>query len=141
MPQDIYNNDSLLEELEAEAVRLGLSYTGNPNNLSEPVDAIDAMLEAMEIEPGESSRERRLREFPPAPPLAHEYTVLDDQPEDPEEWEQAQDTLNFFVHELYNSPKDKNFESELRGFLSDEDYSYSAQTIVKMLESALKSHR
>ena len=141
MPQD--ELDSFLDDMAAEADRLNLSYSGNPNRHDQPVDAIDAMLEAMEIEiePGASSRERRLREFPPAPPLAHEYTVLDDQPEDPEEWEQAQDTLNFFVHDLYNSPKDKNFESELRGFLSDEDYSYSAQTIVKMLETALKSHR
>jgi len=139
MPQD--ELDSFLDDMAAEADRLNLSYSGNPNRLDKPVDAIDAMLEAMEIEPGESSRERRLREFPPAPPLEHEYTVVDDQPEDPEEWEQAQDTLNFFVHDLFNSPKNKNFESELRGFLSDEDYSYSAQTIVKMLETALKSHR
>jgi hypothetical protein len=140
VPHDIDSSDALLAEIAAEADRLGLSYSGNPNKLSEPVDAIDAMLELFNIEPGSASQEKRLAEFPDIT-VEHTYTDIDDQPEDPEEWEMAQDTLNFFVYDLRNNPKDKDFESELRGFLSDEDYSYSAKTIARLLESALKNHR
>ena len=137
MPHDIDSSDALLAEIAAEADRLGLDYSGNPNNLSEPVDAIDAFFEQVcpEGEKGVPQHENPASFFP------HEYTVVDDQPEDPEEWEMAQDTLNFFVNDLRYSPKDKDFENELRGFLSDEDYSYSASTIAKLLELALKSHK
>jgi hypothetical protein len=129
--------EQFLAEMAAEADRLGLSYGHNPNSLSEPVDAIDAFFEATcpEGEKGVPQHENPASFFP------HEYTVVDDQPEDPEEWEQAQDTLNFFVNDLRYSPKDKNFESEFRDFLSDEDYSYGAGTIAKLLELALKSHK
>ena len=135
MPQD--ELDSFIDDWAAEAERQGLRGSGNPNNLSEPVDAIDAFFEQTcpEGEKGVPQHENPASFFP------HEYTVVDDQPEDPEEWEMAQDTLNFFVNDLRYSPKDKNFENELRDFLSDEDYSYSASTIAKLLELALKNHR
>lgn len=132
MPDDITSADNLLAEIAAEADRLGLSYSGNPNNLSEPVDAIDAFFDHEcpdESAGGVPQHENPASFFP------HEYTVLDDQPEDPEEWAMAQDTLNFFVNDLRYSPKDKDFENEFRAFLSDDDYSYSAETIAKLLES------
>jgi len=135
MPQD--DLDSFIDDWHAEVERQGLSGSGDPDNLSEPVDGIDAFFDQTcpEGEKGVPQHENPASFFP------HEYTVVDDQPEDPEEWEMAQDTLNFFVNDLGNSPRDKNFENELRDFLSDEDYSYSAQTIARLLESALKSHR
>jgi hypothetical protein len=133
VPQDDINSaDNLLAEIAAEADRLGLSYSGNPNNLSEPVDAIDAFFDY--ACPDESAGGVPQHENP-AEYFTHEYTVVDDQPEDPEEWEMAQDTLNFFVNDLRYNPKDKNFENEFRAFLSDDDYSYSAETIAKLLES------
>ena len=129
--------DAFIDDWAAEAERQGYRGSGNPNSLSEPVDAIDAFFEAVcpEGEKGVPQHENPASFFP------HEYTVVDDQPEDPEEWEQAQDTLNFFVNDLRYRPSDPNFENELRDFLSDEDYSYGADTIAKLLELALKSHR
>ena len=129
--------DAFIDDWAAEAERQGYRGSGNPDSLSEPVDAIDAFFEAVcpEGEKGVPQHENPASFFP------HEYTVVDDQPEDPEEWEQAQDTLNFFVNDLRYSPGDPNFENELRGFLSDEDYSYGADTIAKLLELALKNHR
>ena len=134
MPQD--DLDAFVDDWHAEVERQGLRGSGNPDSLSEPVDGIDAFFDQVcPDEKGVPQHENPASFFP------HEYTVVDDQPEDPEEWEMAQDTLNFFVNDLRNSPRDKNFENELRDFLSDEDYSYSAQTIARLLESALKSHR
>ena len=135
MPQD--ELDSFIDDWAAEAERQGLRGSNNPNSLSEPVDAIDAFFDQVcpEGEKGVPQHENPASFFP------HEYTVVDDQPEDPEEWEQAQDTLNFFVNDLRYNPKDKDFEDEFRGFLLSDDYSYSAPTIAKLLELALKNHR
>jgi hypothetical protein len=134
MPDEL---DDFMDDWVAEAERRGLTGTGNPNNLSEPVDAIDAFFDETcpEGERGVPQHENPAEYFP------HEYTVVDDQPEDPEEWEQAQDTLNFFVNDLHYSPKSKDFENEFRAFISTDDYSYSAQTIARLLELALKSHK
>ena len=129
--------DQFIDDWAAEAERQGYRGSGNPDSLSEPVDAIDAFFEAVcpEGEKGVPQHENPASFFP------HEYTVVDDQPEDPEEWEQAQDTLNFFVNDLRYDPSDPNFENEFRGFMLSDDYSYSASTIAKLLELALKSHR
>ena len=129
--------DQFIDDWAAEAERQGYKGSGNPDNLSQPVDAIDAFFEAVcpEGEKGVPQHENPASFFP------HEYTVVDDQPEDPEEWEQAQDTLNFFVNDLRYSPSDPNFEDEFRGFMLSDDYSYSADTIAKLLELALKNHR
>lgn len=123
--------DDFVDDWALELERQGYKGSGNPNNLSEPVDAIDAFFEAVcpDGVKGAPQHENPAAFFP------HEYTVVDDQPEDPEEWEMAQDTLNFFVNDLRFDPRDKNFENELRGFLSDEDYSYSAKTIDRMISS------
>lgn len=132
MPQD--ELDAFIADWAVEVKRQGLRGSGDPDNPYVPVDGIDAFFD--QVCPDE------VRGVPqhenPASFFPHEYTVVDDQPEDPEEWEQAQDTLNVFVHDLNYNPKDKNFENELRDFLSDEDYSYSAATIAKLLELALK---
>ena len=133
MPQDIDSADNLLAEIAAEADRLGLSYSGNPNRLSEPVDAIDAFFELVCPDGGE----RSLMKFPPKEYLDHEYTETDDQPDDPEEIEMAENTLNFFVNDLRYDPRDKDFEKEFRAFLSDDDYSYSAKTIRHLISSVL----
>jgi hypothetical protein len=130
MPQD--DLDAFLDDLTAEVKRLGLSYSGDPGNLSEPVDAIDAFFDHACPDEGKGGVPQHEN---PASFFPHEYTVLDDQPEDPEEWEMAQDTLNFFVNDLRYDPKGKDFENEFRAFLSDDDYSYSAGTIAKLLES------
>jgi hypothetical protein len=125
--------DDLIDDWALELERQGYKGSGNPNNLSEPVDAIDAFFEEVcpEGAKGVPQHENPASFFP------HEYTVVDDQPEDPEEWEQAQDTLNFFVNDLGFNPKQANWEKEFRAFLSDEDYSYGARTIDRMIRSAL----
>jgi hypothetical protein len=133
VPQDIDSSDALLAEISAEADRLGLSYSGNPNNLSQPVDAIDAMIELLCPDEGVRALQKQL----PPQWMDHEYTDIDDQPDDPEEIEMAQDTLNFFVNDLRYDPKDKDFEKEFRAFLSDDDYSYSAKTIKHLISSVL----
>lgn len=62
--------------------------------------------------------------------VPHEYTDLDDQPEDPEELEMALDTLDDFLqHEFQGG----NLEEEFRGYMLGQDYSYSGRTIAKMV--------
>lgn len=121
--------DSLLAEIAAEADKLGLSYSGDPHRLSEPVDAIDAMMELLFPDEGVRAIQKQI----PPQYLDHEYTEIGDQPEDPEEMEMARDTLDFFVKDLGYDPRDRNFEDEFRAFLADDDYSYSASTIRQLL--------
>ena len=132
MVDEIVSGDSLLAELAAEADRLGLSYSGNPDLLSEPVDAIDAMFEHLYPEAGERQLQKIVEDTRDIP---HEITDLDDQPEDPEEMDMAKDTLAFFIE--VDRPNMKHFEREFRAFLHGEDYSYSEKTIRHLISSVL----
>ncbi len=64
----------------------------------------------------------------------HDYTELDDQPNDPELDEMAKDTLEFFIETSPQlNPGTPEFEFEFRAFLHNEDYSYPAKTIANTL--------
>jgi hypothetical protein len=118
--------------MAAEADALGLHYSGNPNNLADPVDAVDALIEFVAPEEAERSVQRP---NPPQEELPHEITDLDDQPEDPEEMGMAEDTLAYYLE--FERPNRNHFEREFRAFLHSEDYSYSEKTIKHLIASVL----
>jgi hypothetical protein len=129
---DFISGESLLREMAAEADKLGLPYSNNPDSLTEPVDAIDAMIEYASPEEGERAVQRPNPEMPELP---HEPTDLDDQPEDPEEKEMAQDTLDYFLEYESHGRNKAAFERDFRAFLHCEDYSYGEKTIKHLIAS------
>lgn len=123
--------EGLLAEMAAEADTLGLHYSGNPNLLSEPVDAIDAMLE--HFNPGRTTFKQAPDDWLPD----HDYCEVDSGLDDTETLQAAKDTLDFYINDERHSPRDPDFERQFRAFLHNNDYSYSPATIQHVVASVL----
>lgn len=124
--------EGLLAEMAVEANALGLAYSGDPNTISEPVDAIDAMLEYFNPE-GHLPRATPDEWLP-----THDYCEIDSGLDDPETIQAAKDTLGFYIDEEHNSPAAPDFEQQFRAFLHNNDYSYSPATIKHLISSVLR---
>lgn len=120
--------------MSAEADKLGLEYGKNPNSLSEPVDAIDALCDLLDPEKGERQLQRHQEpEWLPT----HDYTDLENDQPDVEEMEAAGETLRFFIEEDRYDPHAEDFEFQFRAYCHNGEYSYSAATIKRLIASVL----
>lgn len=120
--------------MAAQADEIGLQYGKNPNSLSEPVDALDAMCDFLDPEKGSSVPQHDQEpEWLPT----HDYTEIDSELDDEETLQQAKDTLEFYIVDERNDPHAPDFEYQFRAFLHNNDYSYSPKTIRHLISSVL----
>jgi hypothetical protein len=134
VPREITSGDELLAEMAAEADKIGLEYGKNPNSLSEPVDAVDALIEF--VAPEEAERVPQHHQEPEWLPT-HDYTEIDSELDDEETLQAAADTLDFYINDERHNPHAPDFEYQFRAFLHNNDYSYSAATIRHLIASVL----
>lgn len=100
--------------------------------LDQPIDAFDRWMESVL---GDKDGERGVPQHPDVLEWleTHDYTDLNDQPDDPEEMQFAKDTMEFFLEDGHK-PSDPTFEFDFRAFLHNNDYSYSTATIRHLLD-------
>lgn len=67
----------------------------------------------------------------------HDYTEIDSDLDDEETLQAAKDTLDFYINDERNDPREPDFEYQFRAFLHNNDYSYSAKTIKHLIANVL----